>query len=145
MDQRVCEALMMEDPEIIMDLRQIQVSVHERRHGMVTFIAKAISEPDLIEIEKLCLADIPIPSEPWVHLNFCPRTPHTQVAKRHTGHLEAKHMIQKHQFRKSHLDSHYCAAIFRYMRDYVIKYRDRSVSMTNTVLRLVNQIYLWLL
>ena len=72
MDQRVCEALMMEDPEIIMDLRQIQVSVHERRHGMVTFIAKAISEPDLIEIEKLCLADIPIPSEPWVHLTSVP-------------------------------------------------------------------------
>ena len=33
-------------------------------------------------------------------------------------------MIQKRQFRKSHPDSHYCAAIFRYIRDYAIKYRD---------------------
>ena len=149
MDQCVSEALMMEDPKIIMDLRQLNTngkdsfgvfwdkcseylsactSVHERRHGMVTFMAKAISVRDLIEeVEKLCPADIPIPSESWVRLNFCPRNPHAQVAKRYKGRLEAKHMIQKRQFRKSHPDSHYCAAIFRYMRDYAIKYRDMSI------------------
>ena len=113
MDQRVSEALMMEDPEIIMDLRQLNTngkdsfgvfwdkcseylsactSVHERRDGMVTFMAKAISVRDLIEeVEKLCPADIPIPSESWVRL------------------------------------CHYCATIFCYMRDYTIKYRDMSI------------------
>uniref|UniRef100_A0A1X7SJS1 Uncharacterized protein n=1 Tax=Amphimedon queenslandica TaxID=400682 RepID=A0A1X7SJS1_AMPQE len=36
-------------------------------------------------------------------------------------------MIQKRQFRKTHPDSHFCAAVFRYMRDYAIKFRDISV------------------
>ena len=35
-------------------------------------------------------------------------------------------MVQKRQFRKTHLDSHYCAALFRYMRDYALKFRELS-------------------
>ena len=36
-------------------------------------------------------------------------------------------MIQKRQFRKLHPDSRYCAAIFRYMRDYASKFREISI------------------
>uniref|UniRef100_A0A1X7VKZ4 Uncharacterized protein n=1 Tax=Amphimedon queenslandica TaxID=400682 RepID=A0A1X7VKZ4_AMPQE len=36
-------------------------------------------------------------------------------------------MIQKGQFRKTHLDFHFCVALFCYMRDYAIKFRDISV------------------
>ena len=148
-DQRISEALAMEDPDVIIDLRELNsngkdrfsvfwekcsqylsmcTSVHDRRHGSVTFMAKAVSVRDLIqEVTKLCPEDTPIPSQAWVQLNFCPRNPHCQVAKRYTGRLEAKHVIQKRQFHKSHPDSHYCAAIFRYMRDYASKFRDISV------------------
>ncbi len=31
-------------------------------------------------------------------------------------------MVQKRHFRKSHPDSHYCAVIFRYMRDYAARF-----------------------
>jgi hypothetical protein len=141
-NQHAAETLSMEDPDILVDLRKLNnngkdnfdvfwnycasyllscTSVHERRHDNVTFMAKAISIRDLIEqVSKLIL------SQSWVMLNFCPRNPCTLASKRYTGRLEAKHVVQKRQFRKSHVDSHYCAAIFRYMRDYAIKFRNIS-------------------
>ena len=70
------------------------------------------------QVTKLCSADNPIPSESWVCFNFCPRNPLSKVA---SCRLNAKHMVQKRQF---HPDAHYCASIFRYLRDYAIKYRD---------------------
>ena len=51
----------------------------------------------------------------------------THSSKRYTSKLKAKHIVQKRQFRKSHPDSHYCAASFRYMRDYAVKYRNLSL------------------
>lgn len=136
-NERMAEALSMEDPDIVVDLRELNTngadkysvfwekcqvylssctSVHERRHDNVTFMAKAISVRDLInEVSKLCPEETPIPSRSWVQLNFCPRNPHTRTAKLYTNRLKAKHMIQKRQFRKTHPDSHYCAAIFKYM------------------------------
>ena len=147
-DKRAAEALSMEDVDIVIDLRELNTngkdkfevfweqcacylssctSVHERRHDSISYMAKAISIRDLIEeVSKLCPADAPIPSQSWVQLNFCPRNPRTLASKRYTSRLEAKHTIQKRQFRKYHQDSHYCAAIFRYMRDYAIKYCDIS-------------------
>ena len=74
----------MEDPDVIIDLRELNsiggddfkvfwekcsqylsmcTSVHERRHDSVTFMAKAISVRDLIqEVTKLCPEGTPIPS-----------------------------------------------------------------------------------
>ena len=36
-------------------------------------------------------------------------------------------MIQARQFRKSHEDSHYAAALFRYMREMSVLFREHSV------------------
>jgi hypothetical protein len=36
-------------------------------------------------------------------------------------------MVQKRQFRKFHPDAHLCAAIFRYMREYAVCFRDVSI------------------
>ena len=36
-------------------------------------------------------------------------------------------MVQKRQFRKNHIDEHYCAAIFRYLREYSLKYSSHSL------------------
>ena len=148
-DDRVTEALTMQDPDVIIDLRKLNsnksdhfavfwekcsmylsncTAVHERRHDTVTFMAKAISVRDLIqEVTKLCPEGTSIPSQSWVHLNFCPRNPHARVAELYTGRLQAKHMVQKRQFRKTHPDSHFCAAVFRYMRDFAVKFRAISV------------------
>ena len=40
-------------------------------------------------------------------------------------------MVQARQFRKEHEDAHYAAAIFRYMREMAVLFRDQSVWMTS--------------
>ena len=38
-------------------------------------------------------------------------------------------MVQARQFRKEHEDVHYAAAIFRYMREMAVLFRDQSLFM----------------
>lgn len=42
----------------------------------------------------------------------------------YTGRLNVRYMIQKRQFRKTHDDAHYTAALYRYMREYALKLRE---------------------
>ena len=144
LDSRLREALEMEDADIIVDLRenngshsdkyeefwkclqiflQESTAVHERRQSTTTYMAKAISVRDLIQqVSKLCPSS-PVPSEQWVRLQFYPKNPRAKVASQYKSRFEVKMMVQKRQFRLEHPDSHYCSAIFRYMREYAVKYR----------------------
>ena len=112
----------MEDSDIVMDLREYNKSgqdcfgifwdkcnkfltfctlVHERRHGTISFIAKADSVHDLIEqVTKLCPAGIPISSESWVLFNFCPRNPRTKVASRYACRLNLSTWCKNANFDK---------------------------------------------
>ena len=38
-----------------------------------------------------------------------------------------KHIVQRRQLRKFHPDAHLCAALFRYEREYAIRFRDISL------------------
>ena len=53
-----------------------------------------------------------------------PKKPRTKAAGLYRKRLPIKMMVQKRQFRKSHIDEHYCAAIFHYLREYALKLRD---------------------
>lgn len=147
MDARLREALEMEDPELLIDLRgnngckgnrfesfwekmkiylNESTAVQDRRHGLVTYMAKAISVRDLIdEVSKMCPSE-PIPSEQWVRLQFFPKNSRAKTASQYKSQFPVKMMVQKRQFRREHMDSHYCAALFRYMREYAITYRALS-------------------
>ena len=138
----------MEDSDILMDLRHMNTNksdrysvfwthcrtflnectaVHERRHETVTYMAKAISVRDLVEqVAKKCPYGTPVPSEQWVRRQFCPKNPRTKTAAQYRKQLPVKMMIQKRQFRQNHIDSHYCAAIFRYIREFAIMFRDQA-------------------
>ena len=39
-------------------------------------------------------------------------------------------MAQKHQFRHYHIDAHYCAALFRYMREFALLFRDLAMFIS---------------
>ena len=152
LDQCIQEALQTEDPDIVLDLRKLNsnssdnfttfwskcreflsscTTVHERRHGIITYMARAISVRDLIEqVRDICPENTPIPSESWVRYNFAPQNPHSKVAGLYRGRLEVKHMVQKRQFRKTHPDAHFCAALFRYMREFAIMFRDVSIFIS---------------
>lgn len=47
-----------------------------------------------------------------------------KVSLHYTGQLKVRFMIQQWQFRKSHKDQHYAAAVFRYLLQYAVKLRD---------------------
>lgn len=44
---------------------------------------------------------------------FWPNHRNRLTAKRYTGRLNIKHMIQQRQLRVDHPDTHYCNAVFR--------------------------------
>ena len=91
-------------------------------------MAKAISVRDLVEqVSKLCPDGSPIPSLQWVRLQFHPKNPRTKAAAQFRKMIPAKMMIQQRQFRHSHVDAHYCAAIFRYLREYALRIRGQAL------------------
>ena len=137
---------MMEDPDVLVDLHELNsngsdkfsvfwkqceaflqecTAVHERRHDTATYLARALSVRDLVEqVSKKCPPGTPIPSLQWVRLQFYPKKPRTKADGLYRKRLPIKMMVQKRQFRKYHIDEHYCAAIFRYLREYALKLRD---------------------
>ena len=148
-DARVAEFLEMEDPDIIIDLREVNCSgsdkykvfweqckvylqevttVHERRHDQVTYLAQALFVRDLIEqVKKKCPPDTPVPSAQWTRLQFWPKNSRAKSAKYYQKSLPIKMMVQKRQFRKTHPDSHYAAAVFRYMWEYAVHLRSECL------------------
>ena len=58
---------------------------------------------------------------PLRKVNFYPRNPRAKSSSHNCGCLQAKRMVQKRLFRKSHPDEHYCAALFT---EFAVKYRD---------------------
>ena len=151
LDERVHVFFKLEEPHLVYDLRQLYsgraslydtfwekakefldedvgTAVDDRRHSQAVHLAKAISVRDLREqVTDRCPPDTPIPSEEYIRLQFLPRRKNTKTAEYYTGKLEVKRMVQQRQWRKSHEDSHYCACIFRYMREYALMMRDVSV------------------
>ena len=161
-DSRVQEVIDMEpdDPQTVFDLREahkptgetkyqvfwdeaakfinedIGTAVDDRRHASVTHLTKAISIHDFREQVKARVPEeTAIPSDEWLRLQFWPKAPKTRVGLQHTGRLKVQYMVQQRQFRKSHPDEHYASAIFRYLHQFAIKYKEESIMaawMTNT-------------
>ena len=140
----------MEDVETVVDLRNLNGSrksiydvfwqecskyiqegvgqaVDDRRHQEVTHLATAISVPDLIsQVSRQCPEGTPIPSASWVCLQFWPKNHHWHSSCHYTSKLNVKYMVQTRQLRKSHEDSHYAAALFRYQQEMAVKFRQHS-------------------
>ena len=137
-DERVKLILELEDPEVVLDLRALNTGrksqydvfwceckkfleetvgtpVDDRRHGEVTHLARAISTRDLQEqVKARCPDGTKIPSVSWLRLQFWPKSLHARSKIHYTGKLQVKFMIQARQFRKSHPDAHYAAAVYTY-------------------------------
>lgn len=145
-DERIDTIINTQDPSIMDDLRhhnrghptkyerfweeckkylEDETAVDDRRHGEHTHLAKAISARDLLEqVTKRCPDGTAIPSKQWLRLQFWPKNPTNRSALQYTGKLDVKFMIQLRQLRKDHQDSHFCAAIFRYLKEFSIQFRE---------------------
>uniref|UniRef100_U9TKM5 Uncharacterized protein n=1 Tax=Rhizophagus irregularis (strain DAOM 181602 / DAOM 197198 / MUCL 43194) TaxID=747089 RepID=U9TKM5_RHIID len=153
-DERVDIMIELGDPEFISDLRHLNsgptnckydtfwnygkkyfestinetvLTVDERRHDMIQHLAQAISIRDLRQqVTNLCPPDTEIPSEQWVRLQFWPRNPTYLSSLKYTGKLDAKFMVQSRQLRCNHIDSHYASALFQYLKELAITFKDYS-------------------
>ena len=112
-----------------------QTAVDDRRHDdvqtegdgsqeVITHLATALSVP---ELHKSVVArkpeGTPVPSQQWLRLQFWPRKTTNAASRYFTGKLKLKFMVQARQFRKNHVDSHYVSALFRYQKEFALKYR----------------------
>lgn len=105
----------------------------ERRHQTVLYIPLALSVRDLREIivERLNIiynnslpSTIHIPSQEWIRLQFCPTNATITRSIHHTSRFNVKFKVQSRLLRKNSDDTHYCAALFRYLREFCIKYHQ---------------------
>jgi len=69
-------------------------------------------------------SDVFIPSEEWKRLNFALSNAYTTKAMQYTGRFNVKYKVQSRLLRKSSEDEHYCRTIFKYEREFNIKYQD---------------------
>lgn len=149
---RMRQAITNADPEMVVDLRHLntgrpddtfsvffeelekQVSsstaVDERRHNDVQHFSKYISVRDLIDqTKKRCPEGTPIPSESTVLFAFVPRNAYINTAKLYKGRINLQHKVQTRQLRASHIDEHFCAAIFSYLKKYAILHKDQTAMV----------------
>ena len=138
--------LEMEDPDVVVDLRHLNSgqkydvfgsecqkflqedvgsAVDNQRHHCVTHMAKAITVGDLIEqVNARLPAETPVPSESWIRLQFWPKNRHAHSRIHYSGKLNIRFMVQGRQFQKTHPDTHYAAALFKYQRECAVLFRD---------------------
>lgn len=125
-NKRFHEALLTEDPDILVDLRhqapchkkdrfrdfftetekylneEIGVAVQERRHGEQLYLAKAVSFKDLHKrVSEKVPEGTAIPSVKWLRYQAQPRYPQAKTAKLYYGRINIKMMVQKRQVSSS--------------------------------------------
>ena len=138
-----------QDPEVVHNLRDINrgrtekykqfwaevtalinekslAAVDSRRHGTTCHLAFAFSVRDLRDQVVAKNSNIDVPSLEWIRAQFWPRNPFRRSSFSNTGRLAIKFMIQSRQLHADHVDSHYCAAIFKYLKHFAIMFRDHS-------------------
>ena len=105
-------------------------AVDDRRHGSIAHMGMAMSIHDLItQVKKDLPEDVGVPSVEWVRLQFWPKNAFYKNAVQYTGKFDLKFKVQSRQLDGNHVDGHYCAALFRYLKSFAVKYRDNAVMI----------------
>ena len=153
-DERVNIMIELDDPEFISDFRHFNegstnqkfdifwsyaqkyfentidktvLAVDERRHDTIQHLAQAISIRDLRQqVTNLYPPDTEMLSEQWLRLQFWPRNLTYLFSLKYTGKLNAKFMVQSQQLRSNHIDNHYASALFWYLKELAIIFKDDS-------------------
>ena len=103
------------------------LAADDRRHGEA-HVAPWTSLKDLMQqTADRCDDDTPVPTMALVRLQFTPKNPYTEAALRFTSRFDIQYKIQRRQLRASHPDQHFCNAMFKYLKEFVIKYRQEVV------------------
>ena len=105
-------------------------AVDGRRHGDETHMSEFISYLDLLErIRSRCPDGTPTPTLSTLRLQTSPSNKYTARVQAFTGRLAIQHKVQVRQLRAQHPDSHFCAAIFKYMRQRAVELQHVHMQM----------------
>ena len=97
--------------------------------GMVLLICLIFS--DLIKQVKTKLPeDAAVPSEATVIYSFAPTNAFSRSPQYYTGKINLKHTIQRRQLRSYHTDSHWCNALYRYVREIAITQKESCIFLS---------------
>ena len=92
---------------------------------------RSLSAVDLHEqVVKVCPEGTPIPSIQWLRFQFWPRRPCSKAAEMYSGKLKVKFMVQARQLRSNHPDAHYASALYRYEKEFAIKFKDQATFVS---------------
>jgi hypothetical protein len=145
-ENRIKHAVLAEDPDLVTDLRHLntgrpndtfdtffdklaeivgEITAADDRRQNVEHMSHFVSVRDLIkQVSDSVPNGTKIPSESTVLLAFVPKDSHKNVSKLYKSKIPLQFKVQTRQLRSSHQDDHYCAAIFKYLRQFAVKYRD---------------------
>ena len=98
--------------------------VHHMSHNVLIFVT---SQP---KSRQKLPKDTPIPSEATVLYSFSPPNMFSKSSQYYTGKINLKHAIQRRLLRSFHADSHYCNALFRYMREMAIQHKENCLFVS---------------
>ncbi len=70
-----------------------------------------------------------VPCLTWVTLQFCTKNETSSSALNYTGDLKSMHKVQQRTLRATSTDSHYVAAVYKYMRRYAMWLREQLVEV----------------
>ncbi|KAK3095270.1 hypothetical protein FSP39_012504 [Pinctada imbricata] len=104
------------------------MAVQERRHSDELYLPLSISVEDLREqIQKRVPQGTAIPSSETIRLQFMPHNPFQQTALKYTGRFNIKFRVQTRQARVSHQDGKYATMLFRYLKEFLVQYRQHAL------------------
>ncbi|PKC57243.1 hypothetical protein RhiirA1_472800 [Rhizophagus irregularis] len=148
-EERLRFIILLEDPSIIIDLRtnngfqgskfdifwdELDGYFNEALIYAILYIPYVISIQKLREriithlntkYQGLPLpSNISIPSKEGIRLNFAPSNAYITKAMQYTERFNVKYKMQSRLLQKSSENEHYCHMIFKYEREFNIKYQD---------------------
>jgi hypothetical protein len=96
----------------------IAISVRDLREAVIEILKNKYDQETFEKIN--------IPSVEWIRLQFQPKNQYAKSAIQYTGRFNIEYKVQSRLLRKSHLDSYYCAALFKYERQFAVKFRNHT-------------------
>lgn len=102
----------------------------ERKHGVVN-ISQFLSVCDLIkQVKKRVPEGTNISSKSTVIHSFTPPNMHKLTTQYYTGRINLKHAIQRKQLSAFRTNSHWCSALYRYLRQLAVQNQDNCVFIS---------------
>ena len=126
--------------DIVSEYVESKTAIDDRRHTMeedgdlVVSMALATCYSDLYrQCVKIAMANDPpvdVPSKAWFLLQFWPTSKSLSALTNYTGRFKVKRMVQARLLRKNNPDSHYCNAIYSFLKERAVQHSESTAMIS---------------